>query len=300
MRGTCKHQHGERRESRSLSHEFPPYADRPAAGDHSADTFLAEREWSLQRAVRTFRESRSRGFSGKVRQNRPMLTIGLIGDFDESVPAHRAIPLALRMAADRLGMAVEFEWVLTEEIGGVDRVSGFAGLWCVPASPYRSMEGALRAIRFARESGRPFLGTCGGFQHAVIELARNVLGWADAEHAETAPDARRPVITLLECALVEATGTVRLEPGSKIRAAYGRDEAQEGYRCRYGLNSECLSALISAGLRVVARDGEGEVRGLELSDHPFFVLTLFQPERAALRGECPPLVTAYLRALQKA
>jgi CTP synthase (UTP-ammonia lyase) len=228
-----------------------------------------------------------------------MLNIGLIGDFDESVPAHRAIPLALRMAAEEEGVSVSFEWVPTDQIVSSDRVSRFDGLWCVPASPYRSMEGALRAIRFARESGRPFIGTCGGFQHAVIELARNVLGWADAEHAETAPDAHRPVITLLECALVEASDTVRLVPGSRLHAAYGRDEAVEGYRCRYGLNAAFIDALTSAGLRIAARDKEGEIRGLELSGHPFFVLTLFQPERAALRGECPPLITAYLRALRE-
>jgi len=69
------------------------------------------------------------------------------------------------------------------------RAAGFDGFWCVPASPYRDIDGALRAIRFAREQRRPFLGTCGGFQHAVLEYARNVLGWADAEHGELAPNA---------------------------------------------------------------------------------------------------------------
>jgi CTP synthase (UTP-ammonia lyase) len=229
-----------------------------------------------------------------------MLNIGLIGDFNDSVPAHRAIPLALRMAAERLDLAVGFEWLPTELIAGSDQLSRFDGLWCVPASPYRSMEGALRAIRFARESGRPFIGTCGGFQHAVIEFARNVLGWEDAEHAETAPDACRPVITLLECALVETSDTVRLQPGSRIHAAYGRDEAVEGYRCRYGLNPEFLDALTAAGFEIAARDKEGDIRGFELRGHPFFVLTLFQPERAALRGECPPLVTAFVRTLTTA
>jgi CTP synthase (UTP-ammonia lyase) len=226
-----------------------------------------------------------------------MANLGLIGDFDESVPAHRAIPLALRIAAEQLGAPVSFEWVPTDRITGSEAVSRFDGLWCVPASPYRSMEGALRAIRFAREANRPFLGTCGGFQHGVIEFARNVLGWANADHAETSPDAVRPVIALLECALVETSDTVRLLPGSRIHAAYGRDEAIEGYRCRYGLNPQFADALTSSGFEITARDKEGEIRGLELRTHPFFVLTLFQPERAALRGECPPLVTAYLRAL---
>src|SRR5262245_39920952 len=118
----------------------------------------------------------------------PRMRIGLIGDHDPAVTAHRAIPRALELAAERLGVTVETEWIPTEEIENEERVSAFDGLWCVPASPYRSTEGALRAIRFAREQGRPFLGTCGGFQHALLEYARDVLGWSDAEHGELSPE----------------------------------------------------------------------------------------------------------------
>ena len=142
----------------------------------------------------------------------------------------------------------------------------------------------------------PFLGTCGGFQHAVVEYARNVLGWADAEHAETAPEAARPVIVPLACALVEVTDRVRLRPGSRIAAAYGAGEATEGYHCRYGLNEAFRATLVSGALRVTAEDDAGDIRALELQGHPFFVATLFQPERAALAGRLPPLVAAFARA----
>jgi CTP synthase (UTP-ammonia lyase) len=223
-----------------------------------------------------------------------MVHIGLIGDYDAGITAHQAIPEALRLAAEERGSAVEFEWVPTDQIGTVQRISQFDGLWCVPGSPYRNVDGALRAIQFARESRRPFLGTCGGFQHAVIEYARDVLGWADAEHAETAPDAARPVISLLDCTLVEATETIQLLADTCIRRAYGRDEIIEGYRCRYGLNPALVSELTSGSLRIAARSQSGEVRALELTGHPFFVATLFQPERAALRGVVPPLVRAFM------
>jgi ribosomal protein S18 acetylase RimI-like enzyme len=222
--------------------------------------------------------------------------IGLIGDWDPAVTAHQAIPVALRLASGIVGVSVEHEWVPTEEILDATRVAGFDALWCVPASPYRSTEGALTAIRFAREQRRPFLGTCGGFQHAILEHARNVLGWADAEHAETAPEAARPVITALSCSLVEATGTVRLVPGSRIASCYGRAETTEGYRCRFGIAPEVEAAIVSGPLRVGARDAEGEIRAVELDGHPFFLATLFQPERAALRGEAPPVVVALVRA----
>jgi CTP synthase (UTP-ammonia lyase) len=225
-----------------------------------------------------------------------MPAIALIGDFDASVPAHQAIPLALGLAGDRLAQPTSFEWIATDEIEGTARLTKFDGVWCVPASPYRSMDGALTAIGFARETRLPFLGTCGGFQHAVIEYARNVLGWADAEHGETAPDAQRLVIKPLECSLVEVTDSVLLRPGTRIRQAYGRSEIAEGYRCRYGLNPEFLAQLTSRDLRVAAEDRNGDVRALELEGHPFFVTTLFQPERAALRGECPPLAMAFISA----
>lgn len=222
------------------------------------------------------------------------VTIGLIGDYSAAVLAHQAIPVALERASTVLGVAVEFEWVPTMEIVSSDRVSRFDGLWCVPASPYRNMNGALLAIRYARENAVPFLGTCGGFQHMVVEYARNVLGWADAEHAETAPDASRAVIAPLECTLVEATGSVRLVPESRIAAAYGTEQTTEGYHCRYGLNARFQAELLVGSLRSSAVDERGDVRAVELAGHPFFVATLFQPERVALKGEHAPLISAFV------
>ena len=77
---------------------------------------------------------------------RNRVKVGLIGDFDPSVTAHQAIPLALNQAADALQVEVSFDWIPTEEIRSVSRLSGFDGLWCVPASPYRHMDGSLLAI----------------------------------------------------------------------------------------------------------------------------------------------------------
>ena len=226
----------------------------------------------------------------------PATRSGLIGDHDPAVKAHQAIPRALSLVAARLASPVESEWLATDQLPDDSRLAGFDGLWCVPASPYRNMDGALRAIQFARERGVPFLGTCAGFQHAVLEYARNVLGWADADHAETAPEASRPVIAPLACSLVEVTGTVHVLPGSRLAAAYASETTTEGYHCNYGLNLELEAALTAGPLRVAARDDRGEVRALELNGHPFFVATLFQPERAALEQRVPPIVAAFVGA----
>src|SRR6266478_1625832 len=133
------------------------------------------------------------------------IRIGLVGDYNAEVKAHVAIPKALALAGQSNGCNIAPCWIHTSSISDPldSRLAGFDGLWCVPASPYANMEGALRAIRFARETHRPFLGTCGGFQHAVIEYARNVLGLADADHTETNPRAVLPLISQLSCSLVE-------------------------------------------------------------------------------------------------
>ena len=189
---------------------------------------------------------------------------------------------------------MQFEWLATEQIHADTRCITFDGFWCVPGSPYKSETGALRAIRFAREQQRPFLGTCGGFQHAVLEFARNVLGWADAEHGETIPDSPRAVLAPLTCSLVEAVDSIHLVAGSLIAKTYETCEIREGYRCRFGVNPqferELLTQRIYTRLAMIRRG----LRALELSGHPFFVATLFQPERAALKGVLPPLVRAFV------
>jgi len=231
-----------------------------------------------------------------------VIRIGLIGDYSPNVKAHRAIPIALDMAGKAAGCEVEAVWLPTETlVPGVEReLEELDGLWCVPASPYVSMEGALRGIRFARETGEPFLGTCGGFQHTLIEYVRNVLGMGDADHAESNPDAAFPLISPLACALRDQSGTISLKEGTRIREIYGAGEVVEEYNCSFGLAPNYRSLLDGEPLTITGEDTEGEVRVVELLGHPFFIATLFQPERRALKGEAHPLVNAYVRAIVEA
>lgn len=224
------------------------------------------------------------------------ISVALIGDYDPQVTAHQAIPMALALVAEQLDRQVQFEWLATDQIHADTPLNRFDGFWCVPASPYKSEQGALRAIRFAREQQRPFLGTCGGFQHAVLEFSRDVLGWMDAEHGETSPNAERAILSPLTCSLVEAIDSIHLLPGSLIAKAYETSEIQEGYRCRFGVNPQFEAELLKHQLQAVGRDSAGDLRAIELKDHRFFVATLFQPERAALKGQMPPLVRAFIEA----
>ena len=225
------------------------------------------------------------------------IKIGLIGDYSPDVKAHQAIPQALRLAAVQTNCETEETWLATEDIlGNVGQISGFDALWCVPASPYKSMDGALAAIKYAREKGIPFLGTCGGFQHAVIEYARNVLGFAKADHAESNPDAEMPVMSQLSCSLVDAEDVIKFDENSRIRQIYGADETVEQYHCNFGFNPDCSFLFETSEMKITGADADGEPRVVELTTHPFFIATLFQPERSAFSGTSHPLICAYTQA----
>jgi CTP synthase (UTP-ammonia lyase) len=229
----------------------------------------------------------------------PIPSIALVGDYDPAVAAHRAIPLAIELAS-RETEPPGVSWLSTEALVWTpeDALSRYAGFWCVPGSPYKDMAGALRVIRFAREKGRPFLGTCAGFQHAVIEFARSVLGLPDADHSESNPTAQLPLIAPLRCALVEVEDRIYLRKESRAARIYGQTVIGEPYHCRFGLNAEYAAKFERASLRITGVDQHGEARVMELENHPFFFGTQFQPERAALVGRNHPLVAAFVAAVR--
>jgi CTP synthase (UTP-ammonia lyase) len=230
------------------------------------------------------------------------LRIALVGDYSPSVTAHVAIPKALALGARETDCEVEYAWIGTIDLDeGIEtQLQPFDAVWCVPASPYASMEGALGAIRYARETRQPFLGTCGGYQHAVLEYARNVLGHSQAALAEVDPDAPMPLIAPLSCAMVERDGEIRLRPGTRIREIYAADGIIETYHCSYGFNREYESLFAHSEMISSAVNSRNEPQAIELTSHPFFLGTAFQPERAALNGKSHPLVEEFLRAVQTA
>lgn len=226
----------------------------------------------------------------------PAVRIALIGDRNPAVAAHVAIPTALA----RSGVDCEPVWFGTANLNGnvVHALSDFHGIWCVPGSPYQDMNAALAAIRFAREKAIPFLGTCGGFQHALIEYARNVLGLVTADHEESNPGAAFKLITRLSCPLSGVSAPITAIPGTFLARIYGgATRRTEPYQCRFGLTREAEAQLTNGGLRVAARDDAGEVRAVELPGHPFFIGTLFQPERSEdWAPQAHPVVRAFVCA----
>jgi CTP synthase (UTP-ammonia lyase) len=226
------------------------------------------------------------------------LKIALVGDRSSNVKAHAAIPRALALASASIHATVQETWISTTELNHETKpqLSGFQGIWCVPGSPYARMEGALWAIRYARENKVPFFGTCGGSQHALIEYCRNVLGLLDADHAESNPNADFALIAPLPCALRETESRIRLSPGSRAFEIYGREEISEPFNCGFGLNPKHQSLFKETALKITGVGDDGIARVFELDDNPFFIATLFQPERSAFNEVSHPLIAAFLQA----
>ena len=230
--------------------------------------------------------------------------IGIIGEFNPDNPTHLATNAALEHGFDRHGITPVIEWLPTDKTGDLNQFDGF---WCSPGSPYKSLDGALEMIRWVRLEGKPFIGTCGGFQHAVLEFARNVLGIKDAKHAEYNPYASNAFVRPLSCSLVGKKLVIRLKPGSQAATFYGTTQAVESYYCNFGLNPEYEASLESGGLVISGRDDVeaspladtelAEARVIELPDHPFFLGTLFVPQTASTLERPHPLIAAFCESM---
>lgn len=223
------------------------------------------------------------------------MKIILVGDYDASVLAHQAIPRAIELSAQALETGAEPVWMHSAEVD-LSAIASADALWCVPLSPYADAQAVITAIRFSRENDMPFLGTCAGYQHAVLEYARNVLGFEDADSAEDNPATTMPLIAALKCRLTNDAGRISLEQGSRLADIYQSGRAVETYHCGYGVNPEYLSVFCGREFRFCARDDDGEPRAFELAGNRFYFGTAYQPERSSLQQAAHPLITAFMSA----
>ena len=239
------------------------------------------------------------------------LHIGILGDFNPEFRSHRATNDALQHAAGKLKLQVQSEWIPTPSLTPAEtekKLETYDALWAAPGSPYRSFDGMLRGIEFARRRDWPFLGTCGGFQYAFIEFARNILHIADADTAENNSGSKNIIIYPVACAVPDRNGDapklsgaipeIRLRPGSYLQSFYGKDKetVTEEFFCNFEVNPEFEWTAMEAGFPVVARGPNGEIRAIESPSHRFFIATLFQPQLSSTEKKPHPLVVAFVEA----
>ena len=234
--------------------------------------------------------------SNERRDSRVRLAI--IGEHDPTFEPHQAVDGNVAQVATALAIDVQATWISTEIIAaeGTGPLVNYDAVWISPGSPYRNFDGALTAIRYAREREVPLLGTCGGFQHVVLEFGRHVMGLDDAAHEEIAPDANRLLVTALTCSPAGQTMSVTLDSSSRVAGWYGTTRITERYYCKYGLNPQYEEEIEAAGLRVVGWDDGGEPRLVDIPSHPFFIGALFVPLPSADPDTPHPLVAAFIEA----
>lgn len=222
-----------------------------------------------------------------------MSTITVLLDLPPDDPAHRFTVDALAHAVALRDADVAVEVTRTDQLGALGD-----GVVVGPGSPYLDSAVAEEVIQTARLEGIPLIGTCGGFQHLLIEHARNVMGMVDASHAEYG-GAGTPIIDLLSCSLADSQIDVTIAPGTRLEQIYGTSTVTEKTNCNYGLAPAFAQLAAEGGLVVSATDETGEVRAVERADHPFFIGTLFQPQRTSTVELAHPLWLAFVGAVQR-
>jgi CTP synthase (UTP-ammonia lyase) len=223
-----------------------------------------------------------------------MTTIVILADRNPAVVTHRALDeLAARLAPE-----VTLQWLGTGSIRGTDLDD--VGVWVGPGTPYADESAVLDVLRHRRETERPTLGTCGGFQHMVVEFARDVAGLEHAAHGETQPGAEQVVVASLACSLVGEVRAVSCVPGTRLAAICGTDAFPGYHYCSYGVADEHRGTIADAGLVLSAYAPDAGVEAVELPDHPFYVGTLFQPQMSSVDGgPVHPVVQAFVEAVRR-
>ena len=245
----------------------------------------------------------------RVRAPKKKVTIGLVGKYTELHDAYLSVAEALRHAGCALGAEVDIRWIDSEKVtdeAAEDLLSPCAGILVPGGFGARGIEGMITAARYARENGVPYLGLCLGMQIAVIEFARHVCGFADANSGEFDPDSAHKVIDFLPDQSDETAkgGTLRLgaypcriAPGTKMEECYKTGLISERHRHRYEFNNEFRDALQNAGL-VISGTSPDEilVETVEVGEHPFFVGVQYHPEFKSRPNKPHPLFLGFVGA----
>ena len=245
----------------------------------------------------------------RVKSASRTVKIALVGKYVQLHDAYLSVAEALRHAGYALGAQMEIVWIDSESVTreNAGTVLGECAGVLVPGGfGNRGVEGKIAAAGWARENGVPFLGICLGMQAAVIEFARSVCLWADADSGEFAPESKHKVIDFLpeQNEGVNKGGTLRLGAcscaivqGTVLERCYGADSVRERHRHRYEFNNDYRQELSRAGLTLCGLSPDGHiVEAVELKGHPFFVGVQFHPEFKSRPNKPHPLFLGLVSA----
>ena len=265
----------------------------------------------LDLAPRTLNMGEWEAMLDRIHARKGKVTVALVGKYVRLHDAYLSVAEALAHGGYENGTAVKIRWLesedLTDEAAAEQALAGVHGILVPGGFGSRGVEGKILTARYARTHKVPYLGICLGMQTAVIAFARDVLGFADANSGEFAPESPHKVIDLLPDQREDLPkgGTMRLgaypcnlTPGTKLAQVYGgAPQVAERHRHRYEFVNAYRAPMEAAGLRVAGTSPDGSlVEAVELTDHPFYLGVQYHPEFKSRPGKAHPLFAAFVRA----
>lgn len=249
-------------------------------------------------------------FLHRLKNPKTEVTIALVGKYVELQDAYKSITESFVHAGAANECKVKVHLVHSEEVdinSAAKHLKAVDGILVAPGFGERGIEGKIAAVQYARENKIPFLGICLGMQCAVIEFARNVLGYKAAHSTEFHTKSAYPVIDIMEAqkTISGLGGTMRLgaypcalAEGSHSYAAYGKANIQERHRHRFEFNSKYLDAYEAAGMIATGMNTKDDlVEIVEVKDHPWFVGVQFHPEYKSTVAQPHPIFVSFVKAV---
>lgn len=248
-------------------------------------------------------------FLERIKNPESVVEIGLVGKYVELKDSYKSIAEAFIHAGAANNTKVNVKWIHSEKLTEEnieEELAGLDGILVAPGFGSRGISGKIKSVRYARENNIPFFGICLGMQCAVIEFARNVLGYADAHTTEIAADSKHPVISMMEEQknISNLGGTMRLgaykcelKPNSKSHSAYNSEVILERHRHRFEFNNDYIDEFEANGMIATGKNPEtGLVEIVEIPSHPWFVGAQFHPEYKSTVANPHPLFVGFIKA----
>ena len=252
-------------------------------------------------------------FLKRLKNPKHTVNIGLVGKYVEMQDCYKSILEAFIHAGAANETKVNVISIHSEHIDAnniKDKFSNLDAILVAPGFGERGIEGKIAAVEYARENEVPFFGICLGMQMAIIEHARNVLGFVDANSTEMNEHTAHPVVNLMEeqKTVTDKGGTMRLgawkcdiKKESLAYKIYGKETISERHRHRYEYNSSYVEQLQKAGLLATGVNPDtGLVEIVEIKDHPFFIGVQYHPEYKSTVANPHPIFVNFVAAAVQA
>ncbi len=248
-------------------------------------------------------------FLTRFKNPQKTIKIALVGKYVELPDAYKSISESFVHAGAANNVKVDLQYIQSENIDEsnvAEKLAGMSGILVAPGFGGRGIEGKITAVRYARENNIPFFGICLGMQCAVIEFARNVLGYKDANSAEMDTKTPHKVVDLMESQknITGMGGTMRLgaypceiKPGTLAEKVYGTTHISERHRHRYEFNNDYLAEYEANGMIASGMNPDNHlVEIVEIPSHRFFIAGQFHPELQSTVLKPHKLFTAFVAA----